>query len=90
MFGTYDGESRRNSDLIDISCCDYIIQTGEYGFGPKHFSIYYDPSCNSFKLVDLFQGAGTFMLLSYPIIIKANFVISFGLLHFTFDVLSQE
>lgn len=57
----------------------------DHGFGEKHFAIFYDRASNNFQVVDLFQGTGTFVLLSKPLALESNQVVSFGSSHITFD-----
>ena len=54
IFGTHKGGAQTPNDLINITCADFVIETEEFGFGPKHFAIYYDSDSNDFKIVDLF------------------------------------
>ena len=54
VFGIYDGLMPRLKDLFQFPCVDYIVNIGDYGFGAKHFAIFYDNSENIFKIVDLF------------------------------------
>ena len=38
---------------------DYHAKTKEFGFGDRHFMIFYDVNDNNFKVQDLFGGNGT-------------------------------
>ena len=85
IFGTHDGGEQNQNELINVPCADFVIENGQHGFGKKHFAIYFEPFRNSFILVDLFQGSGTFVLLSEPTPMSKNKVVSFGTSHITFD-----
>lgn len=85
VFGTYGGRVPRDKDLIQIKSADFVVNTGQFGFGPKHFAIYYEPQQHTYKLLDLLQGTGTFMLLSQAYQITHNSVISFGTCHMRFE-----
>ena len=64
FFGTANSSSGENTDLKSLSMCDYVVPDKDTGFGNKHFCIFYDHKDNKFKIVDLFNGNGTFILLS--------------------------
>ena len=58
--------------VVQINDIDYRVpQTGS-GFGEKHFCIFYEPAENVFKIIDLFDGTGTFVLLSESVVLGTN------------------
>ena len=90
FFGTMVNGNPNSKDLIKISQVDYVITSGEHGFGDKHFCIFWDPMegrKGAYKLQDLYKGTGTFALLSMPKPIELNQVVSFGQNHMTVDAL---
>ena len=42
VFGTYDGFAPRPKDLMQLKSADYVVKNEKYGFGSKHFAIFYD------------------------------------------------
>ena len=69
---------------------DVQIPITDNGFGDKHFCIFWDPlegESGAFKIVDLFQGNGTFALLTRPYKIQCDQAVSFGSSHISFDVI---
>ena len=51
---------------------DYVLPATHIGFEEKHFCIFWDQEDNNFKLVDLFNGSGTFILLTSPVQLKSS------------------
>ena len=81
FFGTLVDGNISSNNFIKIDKVDYLVPIRDYGFGEKHFCIYWDPeegSKGAYKLQDLFQGTGTFALLTMPLEINLDQVVSFG------------
>ena len=51
--------------------------TSEYGFGGRHFIIFYDTELNEYFLKDLGEGSGTFVKLEQELKLKNGNIISF-------------
>ena len=85
IFGTHNGCDQIPNNIVIVPCVDYVIENADFGFGEKHFAIFYETSTNEFKLVDLFQGTGTFVLLSEPTPMTNKKIVSFGSNHISFE-----
>ena len=76
----------RASDFLKLETCDYVIETSEHGFGRKHFCIYYDIARQDYKVLDLLQGNGTFIVLQKPTALRKYGQITFGTCYLSFEV----
>ena len=73
FFGNLDKKNgKMKKGIVDLQAVDVCIPTAQHGFGLQHFCIFYEASEKTFKIVDLFQGSGTFLLLKTAMVIGAN------------------
>ena len=61
---------------------DIILPQTEKGVGRRHFLIQYKPIAGGvYLLKDLGDGMGTFIRIIHPLLLRNNFIISFGESH---------
>lgn len=61
---------------------DIILPQNEQGVGRRHFMIQYKESPNhAYHIKDLGDGMGTFVRITQPLVLKTNYIISFGESH---------
>lgn len=61
---------------------DIILPQNEQGIGRRHFMIQYrDKPGQGYHIKDLGDGMGTFVKITQPLVLKTNFIISFGESH---------
>ena len=78
------GETTRVKDGCVYGGCDplvndIILSELEKGVGKKHFMIQYDKKYkNRYALRDLGEGMGTFVRIDNRLLLKTNYIISFG------------
>jgi len=79
---TYAGRTREISNLVN----DINFGRNDEAIGERHFMVKYDAgelylAMNMYQLKDLGDGSGTFIKIEKPLLLRNNFIISYGVSH---------
>jgi len=86
---TYMGTADLAENLEDWPN-DIIIPVDELGMGNIHLVIQYRPDDKAYYIKDYGQGTGTFVKIEKPVVLKEEFIVSYGESHMQISALREE